>query len=136
MRISLLESNAALAEYLVVALGFAGHTVTLYPSREDLFFALFTEVSLHQRAPYDLLLLEQILDDDGKQVIAELYRLVRDQELPLIVLTTSSHEAITLARAAFPSLCIRQLPLPLRTLLTLIQTQGPSMSSATLPSDR
>lgn len=136
MRIGLVVSNAALAEYFVDALKLADHSVTLSPSREDLFFALSTDVSLRQRAPYDLLLIELILDDDGKQAIAELYRLGRDQELPLIVLTTSSQEAITLSQAAFPSLCIRQLPLPLRTLLTLIQTQGPSMLSATLPSDR
>lgn len=136
MRISLLASNAALAEYFVTALGLADHAVTLYPSREDLFFALFTDVSLRQRAPYDLLLIELILDDDGKQVIAELYRLTQDQELPLIVLTTSSQVAITLAQSAFPCLCIRQLPFRLRALLTLIQAQGPSTLSAALSSDQ
>jgi DNA-binding response OmpR family regulator len=136
MRVGLVVSNAALAEYFVDALGLAGHSVTLSPSREDLFTALFTDVSLRQRAPYDLLLVELILDDDGKQVIAELYRLARDQKLPFIVLTTSSQEAITQAQAAFPWLCIRQLPLRLRALLTLIQAQEPSTLSAALPFDQ
>jgi len=135
MRIGVVVSNAALAEYFVDALELAGQSVTLSPSREDLFFALFTDVSLRQRAPYDLLLIELILDDDGKQAIAELYRLARDQELPLIVLTTSGREAITLAQAAFAHLCIRQLPLRLRTLLALIQAQEPSTLSAVLPFD-
>jgi hypothetical protein len=58
MRISLLASNVALAEYFVEALELAGHAVTLYHSRKSLFFALFTDVSLRQRAPYDLLLTE------------------------------------------------------------------------------
>jgi DNA-binding response OmpR family regulator len=136
MWIGLLASNAALAEYFVTVLGLAGHAVTLYPSREDLFFALFTDVSLRRRVPYDLLLIELLLDGDGKQMIAELCRLARDQELPLIVLTTSGQEAIALAQAAFPWLCIRQLPLRLSALLPLIQAQGPSTLSAALPSDQ
>ncbi|SRR6266699_3085847 len=136
MRIGFLPSNAALAEYFVTALGLAGHSVTLYSSREDLFFALFTDTSLHQCAPYDLLLIELILDGDWKQVTAELCRLARDQELPLIVLTTSGLEAIFLAQATFPGLCIRQLPLPLSALLPLIQAQGPSTLSAALSSDQ
>ena len=78
MRIGLLASNAALVEYFVSALGLSSHTVTLYPSREGLFFAIFTGASLHQRAPYDLLLIELTLDGDGKQVIAELDRFARD----------------------------------------------------------
>ncbi len=130
MQIGLLVSNAALAEYFVTALEVAGHTVRLYPSREDLFFALFADVSLPQRAPDEVLLIELVLDDDGKQVIAELCGLVRDQKLPLIVLTTSGREAIALAQTAFPGLCIRQLPLRFRTLLSLIQAQGPSILSA------
>lgn len=136
MRISFLASNATLAEYFVTALGLAGHSVTLYPSRGDPFFALFTEASLRQRVPYDLLLIELILDGDWKQATAELSRLARDQELPLIVLTTSGQEAITMAQAAFPGLCIRQLPLPLSALLSLIQAQVPSTLSAALPSDQ
>ncbi len=136
MRIGFLPSNAALAEYFVTALGLTGHSVTLYSSREDLFFALFTDASLRQCAPYDLLLIELILDGDWKQVTAELCRLARDQELPLIVLTTSGLEAIFLAQATFPGLCIRQLPLPLSALLPLIQAQGPSTLSAALPSDQ
>jgi hypothetical protein len=136
MRISFLASNAILAEYFVTALGLAGHSVTLYPSRGDPFFALFTEASPRQRVPYDLLLIELILDGDWKQVTAELSRLARDQELPLVVLTTSGQEAITLAQAAFPGLCIRQLPLPLSALLSLIQAQAPSTLSAALPSDQ
>ena len=135
MRISLLASNAALAEYFVTAIGLAGYAVTLYPSRED-FFALFTNASLHRRVLYDLLLIELTLDGDGKQVITELCRLARDRELSVIVLTTSSQEAITLVQAAFPWLCIRQLPLPLSVLLSLIQAQGPSTLSAALPSDQ
>ncbi len=136
MRIGLFASNAALAEYFVTALGLAGHAVTLYPSREDLFSALFIDVSLRRRVPYDLLLINLLLDGDGKQVIAELCSLARDQDLSLIVLTTSGLEAITLAQAAFPGLCIRQLPLPRSALLPLIQAQGPSMLSAALPSDQ
>ena len=136
MRIGILASNAALAEYFVTALELAGHAVTLYPSREGPFFALFTDASLPQRVPYDLLLIELLLDGDGKQVIAELCRLARDQELPLIVLTTSGLEAITLAQAAFPELCIKQLPLSLSTLLPLIQAQGPPTFSTALPSDQ
>ncbi|MFL5660066.1 MAG: hypothetical protein ACJ8BW_01810 [Ktedonobacteraceae bacterium] len=136
MRIGLLASNAALAEYFVTALGLVGHAVTLYPSREGLFFAPFTDASLRQRVPYDLLLIEQILDGDGIQAIAELCRLARDQELSLIVLTTSDLEAIALTQAAFPGLCIRQLPLSLSVLLPLIQAREPSTLSATLPSDQ
>ena len=130
MQIGLLASNAALVEYFVTALGVAGHTVTVYPSSKELFFGLFADASLPQRAPDELLLIELVLDDDGKQVIAELCRLVRDQKLPLIVLTTSSREAIALAQTAFPGLCIRRLPLRLRTLLSLIQAQEPSTLSA------
>jgi len=136
MRIGLLTSNAALSEYFVSALGLANHTVTLYSSKEGLFFALFTAASLRQRVPYDLLMIELTLDGDWKQVIAELCHLAGDWELPLIILTTSDQKAIDLAQAAFPGLFIRQLPLPLDTLLSLIQAQGPSTSSTIVLSDR
>lgn len=135
MQIGLLVSSAVLAEYFVTALGFAGYAVTLYPSREDLFSALFAGASLRQRAPDEVLLVELALDDDGKQVIVELYCLVRDQRLPLIVLTTSGREAIALAQTAFPGLCIRQLPIRLSMLLSLFQAQSPCTLSAALPSD-
>jgi len=124
MQIGLLVSSAALAEYFVTALVFAGHTVTLYTRRNDLFSALFAGASPRQRAPHEVLLVELVLDDDGKQVIAELCRLVRGQGLPLIVLTTSGQEAIAPAQNAFPGLCIRQLPVRLSTLLPLIQAQA------------
>jgi hypothetical protein len=39
MRISLLASNTARAEYFVIALGSAGHAVTLYPAMQNLFSA-------------------------------------------------------------------------------------------------
>ena len=135
MQIGLLVSSAALAEYFVTALGFAGHTVTLYTRRNDLFSVLFAGASLRQRAPHEVLLVELVLDDDGKQVIAELVRLVRDQRLPLIVLTTSSREVIALVQTAFPGLCIRQLPVRLSTLLALIQAQSLCMLLAALPSN-
>jgi hypothetical protein len=136
MRIGLLTSNAALSEYFVSALGFASHKVTLYSSKEGLFFALITAAPLCQRVLHDLLMIELTLDGDWKQAIAELCRLAGDRELPLIILTTSDQKAINLAQAALPGLCIRQLPLPLDTLLSLIQAQGTSTSSAVLLSDR
>jgi hypothetical protein len=45
MRIGLLASNAALAEYFATALALANHAVTLYPTRHDLFSALTAAVS-------------------------------------------------------------------------------------------
>ena len=129
MQIGLLASNAALAEYFVSALEVVGNTVTLYPSQEDLFFALSAGASRPQRAPDEVLLIEQVLDDDGTQVIAELCRLVRDRQLPLIILTTSERQAIAQAQAVFPGLCIKQLPLRLGTLLSLIQGRESSTLS-------
>jgi DNA-binding response OmpR family regulator len=126
MQIGLFASEAALAEYFVTALGFSGHAVTQYPSIEDLFSVLSTDTSLHQRSPDEVLLIVLVLDDDGKQVIAELCRLVRGQRLPLIVLTTSDKEDIALTQTEFPGLCIGQLPLRLSELLPLIQAQRSS----------
>lgn len=130
MQIGLLASNAALAEYFVSALEIIGNTVTLYHSREDLFFALSAGAVPPQGGPHEVLLVELVLDNDGKQVIAELCRFVRDRQLPLIILTTSGREALAQAQAAFPGLCIGQLPLRLRTLLSLIQVQEPSTTLA------
>jgi hypothetical protein len=130
MQIGLLASKAALADFFVSALAVAGHTVRLYPSREDLFSVLFADASLPRRAPHEVLLVELVLDDDGKQAIAALCRLVRDRRLPLIVLTTSGQQAIAQTQTAFPELCIKQLPLRLRTLLSLIEAQEPAMLSA------
>jgi hypothetical protein len=134
MRIGLLASNAALAEYFVIALGIADHAVTLYPARQDLFSALVAAASLQQGAPHEILLLELILDKSGRRLLAELSGLAKNLGLPLIVLTTAGREAIALAQAAFSALCLRQLPLPLSTLLALIQAQRPSVSSARLSS--
>ncbi|HZR38482.1 MAG TPA: hypothetical protein VFB12_00085 [Ktedonobacteraceae bacterium] len=126
MQIGLFASDAALAEYFVTALGFSGHAVTLYSSIEDLFSVLSTDTSLHPRTPDEVLLIELVLDDDGKRMIAELCRLIRGQRLPLIVLTTSDKEAIALTQTGFPGLCIGQLPIRLGELLPLIQAQRSS----------
>ena len=134
MRIGLLASNAALAEYFVTALGIADHAVMLYPARQDLVSTLTGAASLQVGAPHEVLLLELILDASGRQLLADLSGLAKDLGLPIIVLTTAGRDAIDLAQAAFPEVCLRQLPLPLRALLALIQAQRPSASSATLSS--
>ena len=134
MRIGLFASNAALAEYFVIAFGIADHTVTLYPVVQDLVSAHTTAASLQEGAPQEVLLLELILDERGRQTLSGLSGLAEDLGLPIIVLTTASRDAIALAQAAFPELCLRQLPLPLRDLFALIQAQRPSVSSATLSS--
>jgi hypothetical protein len=134
MRIGLFASNAALAEYFVTALGIVDHAVTLYPGRQDLFSALAAAASQRGGAPHEVLLLELILDESGRQTLAGLSSLAKDLGLPIIVLTTAGRDAIVLAQAAFPALWLRQLPLPLSTLLALIQAQCPSAWSATLSS--
>jgi hypothetical protein len=134
MRIGLLASNAAMAEYFVAALGIANHAVTMYPARQDLFSALAAAALQEGRAPHDVLLLELILDNGGRQILAGLSRLAKELGLPIIVLSTAGRDAIALTQAAFPEVCLRQLPLPLRALLALIQAQCPSMLSATLSS--
>src|SRR6266516_1223540 len=94
MRIGLLASNAALAKYFVTALGIADHTVTLYPARQDLFSALVAAASLRGGAPHEVLLLELILDNSGRQMLAVLSCLAKDLGLPIIVLTTAGRDAI------------------------------------------
>ena len=135
MKISLLVSDAALAEYFVTALRFAGHIVTLYPSRDDLVSTLFADASQRQPASDEALLIELVLDEKGKRMIAELYCLAQDRRLPLIVLTTSDRGAIARAQDAFPGLSIEQLPLLPGKLFPLIQAQRSSMSSEDLPPD-
>ena len=134
MRIGLFATNASLAEYFVTALGMADHAVTLYPAVQDLVSALAAAASLQGGAPHEALLIESILDANGRQLLADLSSLAEDLRLPIVVLTTAGWDAITLAQAAFPEVCMRQLPLPLRDLLAVIQAQRPSASSATLSS--
>ena len=125
MRICLLASNAALAEYFVTALGIADHAVTLYPARRNLVSALTAAASLQGGAPHEVLLLELILDASGRQLLADLSGLAKKLGMPVIVLTTAGRDAIELAQAAFPEVCLRQLPLPPRALFALIQLLGP-----------
>ena len=125
MRIGLFASNTALAEYFVTALGLADHAVTLYPAMQDLVSVLAAAVSLRGGAPHEVLLLELILDANRRQTLADLSCLAKELGLPIIVLTTAGRDAIDQAHAAFPEVCLKQLPLPLRTLLALIQPQCP-----------
>jgi hypothetical protein len=134
MRIGLFASNAALAEYFVTALALVDHAVTLYPAERDLCLVLTAAASQQGEASHDLLLLELILDERGRQTLAGLSGLAKELGLPIIVLTTAGRHAISLAQAAFPELCLRQLPLPLSALLALIAAQRPSVSSSTLSS--
>ena len=134
MRIGLFASNAALAEYFAIALGMADHTVTQYSAVQGLVSALTDAASLQEGAPQEVLLLELILDECGRQTLAGLSYLAKDLGQPLIVLTTAGRDAIALAQAAFPEMRLRQLPLPLRDLFALIQAQRPSVSSARLSS--
>jgi DNA-binding response OmpR family regulator len=126
MRIGLFASNAALAEYFLIALGMADHMVTLYPAVQDLFSALTTAASPQGGAPHEVLLLELILDASGRQLLADLSGLAKKLGMPVIVLTTAGRDAIELAQAAFPEVCLRQLPLSLRALLALIQAHLPT----------
>jgi len=134
MQIGLFASTAALAEYFVTALGFVDHTVMLYQAVQDLFSALAAATYQRGGAPHEVLLLELILDESGRQTLAELSGLAEDLGLPMIVLTTSGRDAIDLVHAACPELCVRQLPLPFTALLALIQEQHPSVSSDMLSS--
>ena len=126
MQIGLFATNAALAEYFVTAFGMADHTVTLYPAMQDLFSALTTAASPQGGAPHEVLLLELILDASGRQLLADLSGLAKKSGMPVIVLTTAGRDAIELAQAAFPEVCLRQLPLSLRALLALIQAHWPT----------
>jgi hypothetical protein len=134
MRIGLLASNASLAEYFVTALGLADHAVTLYSARQDLFSALAAAASLQGEAPHEVLLLKLIVEASGRQTLAGLSGLARELGLCIIVLTTAGRDAIALTQPALPALYLRQLPLPLGTLLALIQAQRLSVSSAALSS--
>jgi hypothetical protein len=125
MRIGLLASNASLAEYFVLA----DRAVTLYSARQDLFSALAAAASLQGEAPHEVLLLKLIVEASGRQTLAGLSGLARELGLCIIVLTTAGRDAITLKQPALPALYLRQLPLPLGTLLALIQAQRPSVSS-------
>ena len=132
MRIGLFASDAVLAEYFVTALGMADHAVTLYPAVQDLCSALAAAGYQEGGTPHEMLLLELILDERGGQILAGLSSLAEDLGLPMAVFTTAGRDAISLAQAAFPEVCLRQLPLSLRALLALIQEQHPSVSSNTL----
>jgi hypothetical protein len=134
MCIGLFASNAALAEYFVTALGLSDHAVTLYSAMQDLVSVLAAAASLQGEAPHEVLLLELILDASGRKLLADLRGLAKELGLPIIVLTTAGRDAIGLAQAAFPEVCLRQLPLPLGALLALIQPQRPWVSSTTLSS--
>ena len=125
MRIGLFASNAALAEYFAIAIGMADHTVTLYSAVQDLVSALIGASGLQEGAPHEVLILELILDERGRQTLAGLSYLAKDLGLPLIVLTTAGRDAIALAQAAFPEVCLRQLPLPLSDLFALFQAARP-----------
>jgi hypothetical protein len=133
MRIGLFASNAALADYFAIALGMADHTVTLYSAVQDLASAL-TTAAMREGAPHEVLILELILDECGRQTLAGLSYLAKDLGQPLIVLTTAGRDAIALAQTTFPEIRLRQLPFPLRDLFALIQAQRPSVSPATLSS--
>lgn len=127
MRIGLFASNAALAEYFVTALGMADHAVTLYLAMQDLCSALAAAASQRRGAPHEVLLLVLILDERGRQTLAGLSGLAKDLGLPIIALTTAGRDAIDLAQTALPEVCLRQLPLRLRSLLALIQAQHPAI---------
>jgi hypothetical protein len=126
MQIGLFATNAALAEYFVTALGMADYAVTLYPAVQDLFSALTTAASPQGGAPHEVLLLELILDASGRQLLADLSGRAKKLGISVIVLTTAGRDAIDLAQAAFPEVCLRQLPLSLRALLALIQAHWPT----------
>ena len=128
MRIGLFVSNVSLAEYFVTALGLAGHTVSLYSTVQDLVSVLAVSASQRGEAPHEILLLELILDERGRQTLVGVSGLARELGLPIIVLTTSSRNTIAPAQAAFPDVCMRQLPLPLRTLFALIQAAWPTQA--------
>ncbi len=110
MRIGVLEDDAAICDVLTEILKRKHHSVSTYQRGWDFLDAFFHEGSIVSPLPFDVLLVDLLLQGElsGVQVIAQIHQFFA--HLPIVVISAVSPEDLMNVKRMYPQVQVIQKP--------------------------
>ena len=121
MRIGVLEDDAAICDVLTEILERKHHTVSIYQQGWDIFDAVFFEESVVSPLPFDVLLVDLLLQGEisGVQVIAQMHQFFPN--LPIVIVSAVSAEDLVNVKRIYPQVQIIHKPFTTSDLLAALE---------------
>ena len=121
MRIGVLEDDAAICDVLTEILERKHHSVSTYQRGWDFLDAFFLEGSVVNPMPFDVLLVDLLLQGEvsGVQVIAQMHQFFSD--LPIVVISAVSPEDLRNVKRMYPKVQVIQKPFTTSDLIEALE---------------
>lgn len=121
MRIGVLEDDAAICDVLTEILERKHHTVSIYQQGWDILDAVFFEESVVSPLPFDVLLVDLLLQGEisGVQVIAQMHQFFPN--LPIVIISAVSAEDLVNVKRIYPQVQIIHKPFTTPDLLAALE---------------
>ncbi len=123
MNIGLLEDDAAISEYLAIALKLAGHRVIPYTQPSSFLAALQLEDSVTLCALHDVVIVDLWLQGSmqGLDVVLTVREVLTQKQLPIIFISATSQDEINWVHDHHPDIPILRKPFSTKALLQVIE---------------
>lgn len=124
MKIALLEDNAAIIEYMTIALELAEHEVYVYTESSSLLETLLSGSEILYPLPYDLILVDLLLPSpiSGLDTVKHIQQVIPQSQLPIIIVSATGQEELASIRAMLPDVPVLRKPFKMRMLLALMES--------------
>lgn len=122
MKIGVLEDDPNICEVLTVMLEQNHHVVSIYQRGWDILDAVFFEESAVIPQPFDILLVDLLLQGEisGVQVIAQMRQSF--PHMPIVVISAVSSQDLDNVKRMYPQVQIIQKPFTMDVLLAALET--------------
>ncbi|HLJ36526.1 MAG TPA: response regulator [Ktedonobacteraceae bacterium] len=122
MKIGVLEDDPSICEVLTVMLEQNHHVVSIYQRGWDILDAVFFEESAVIPQPFDILLVDLLLQGEisGVQVIAQMRQSF--PHMPIVVISAVSSQDLDNVKRMYPQVQIIQKPFTMDVLLAALET--------------
>lgn len=122
MKIGVLEDDPSICEVLTVMLEQNHHVVSIYQRGWDILDAVFFEESAVIPQPFDVLLVDLLLQGEisGVQVIAQMRQSF--PHMPIVVISAVSSQDLDNVKRMYPQVQIIQKPFTMDVLLAALET--------------
>ncbi|MHB8598831.1 MAG: response regulator transcription factor [Ktedonobacteraceae bacterium] len=122
MNIGVVEDDPRISEILTVVLEQSHHVVSMYRQGWDILDAVFFEESAVNPQPFDILLVDLLLQGEisGIQVIAQMRQSF--PHLPIVVISAVSSQDLENVKRMYPDIQMIQKPFTMDVLLAALDT--------------
>jgi DNA-binding response OmpR family regulator len=121
MNIGVVEDDPRISEILTVALEQSHHSVSMYQRGWDILDAVFFEESAVSPQPFDILLVDLLLQGEisGVQVIGQMRQAF--PTMPIVVISAVSSQDLDNVKRMYPDVQMIQKPFTMDVLLAAIE---------------